>query len=162
MKRTIFWNVMPYHLVEVHFSGYFFDSLFNPEDGDRMFLWSISELLPYCLVLLSENTFITIILLHAVFSLLHRRPPGNPTEHVRSFDMKEKIKRRRQFEDFVNSKEAEVEHLKRQVSAGRMHMFKLENILDEEVTKLHSFFEGEKKYQAELQAHFHHLTKQVQ
>jgi DNA repair exonuclease SbcCD ATPase subunit len=73
--------------------------------------------------------------------------------------MKEKIKRRKQFEDFVNSKEAEVEHLKRQVSAGRMHMCDLQNILDEEANKLHSFFERDKKYLEELQAHVDHLTK---
>lgn len=75
--------------------------------------------------------------------------------------MKEKIKRRKELEDFVNSKEAEVEQLKREVSAGRMHMCQLENILDDQVNKLHSFFEGEKKYQAELKAHFDDLTKQV-
>lgn len=90
------------------------------------------------------------------------RPPGNPTEHVRSLDMKEKIKRKKQLEDFVNSKEVEVEQLKREVSAGRMHVCQLENILDDKVNKLHSFFEGEKKYQAELQAHFGHLTSVVE
>lgn len=75
--------------------------------------------------------------------------------------MKEKIKRRKQLEDFVNSKEVEVDQLKREVSAGRMHVCQLENVLDDQVKKLHSFFEGEKKHQAELQAHFDLLTKQV-
>lgn len=31
MKRTIFWDVIPYHLREVHFAGYFRGLLFNLE-----------------------------------------------------------------------------------------------------------------------------------
>ncbi|GFG32027.1 hypothetical protein Cfor_06829, partial [Coptotermes formosanus] len=46
------------------------------------------------------------------------RPPGKPTEHIRSYDMKEKIKRKDQLEAFVKTKEAELEQLRREVSNG--------------------------------------------
>jgi hypothetical protein len=68
MKSTVFWNVMPYSLVVVnqHFGGMYclylqgyrviqtrnqqkesrkLDSLFDPEDGDRMFLQNVDGLL---------------------------------------------------------------------------------------------------------------------
>ncbi|KDR09640.1 uncharacterized protein LOC110838588 [Zootermopsis nevadensis] len=90
------------------------------------------------------------------------RPPANLSEHVRSFDMKEKIKRRNEFEAFVSDKEAEVEKLKREVSDGRMRVWKLENVLNEQLNKLRSVYERENKYQAELQVHFDQLKEQVQ
>jgi chromosome condensin MukBEF ATPase and DNA-binding subunit MukB len=75
--------------------------------------------------------------------------------------MKEKIKRRNKLEAFVNSKEAEVEQLKRQVSDGRMHVRQLENVLDAQINQLHAVYEREKMYQAQLQVHFDQLTNQV-
>lgn len=106
--------------------------------------------------------FVFNILFNRMLSVLHRRPPANLSEHVRSFDMKEKIKRRNEFEAFVSDKEAEVEKLKREVSDGRKRVWKLENVLNEQLNKLRSVYEGENKYQAELQVHFDQLKEQVQ
>jgi predicted nucleic acid-binding Zn-ribbon protein len=75
--------------------------------------------------------------------------------------MKVKIERRNQLKAFVSDKEAEVEKLKREVSDGRLHVRQLENVLNVQLNKLHSVYEREKKYQAELEVHFDHLTKQV-
>jgi chromosome segregation ATPase len=75
--------------------------------------------------------------------------------------MKEKIKRKNEFEAFVSDKEAEVEKLKTEVSDGRMHVSQLENVLNAQLNTLHSVHERENKYQAELQVHLDQLTKQV-
>lgn len=96
------------------------------------------------------------------FVVSHRRPPGKPTEQVRSFDMQEKIKRKKQLEAFVKSKEAEMEELRREVSNGRMHIQDLDSVLNTQVNKLLAVYTREKQYQAELQSHFDQLTKEVQ
>jgi len=96
------------------------------------------------------------------FVVLHRRPPGKPTEQVRSFDMQQKIKRKEQLESFVKSKEAELEQLRREVANGRLHIKDLDSVLETQVNKLLSFYMREKQYQAELQSHLDQLTKEVQ
>jgi hypothetical protein len=75
--------------------------------------------------------------------------------------MKEKIKRKNQFEAFVSDKEAKVEKLKREVLEGRIHVSQLENILDAQLSRLNFVYQREKHYQAELQGHFEQLIKQV-
>lgn len=90
------------------------------------------------------------------------RPPGKPTEHIRSFDMKEKIKRKKQLEVFVKSKEAELEQLRREVSDGRMRIQELDSVLDTQINKLLSVYMREKQCQAELQNCLDQLSKEVQ
>ena len=92
----------------------------------------------------------------------HRRPPGKPTEQVRSFDVEEKLKRKNQLEAFVKTKEAELEQLRREVSHGRMHIQDLDSVLDIQINKLLSVYMSEKQYQAELESHLDQLTKEMQ
>lgn len=76
--------------------------------------------------------------------------------------MREKIKRKKQLEAFVKSKEDELEQLRREVSNGRMNIQDLDSVLDTQVNKLLSVYVREKQYQAELQSHLDQLTKEVQ
>ena len=110
-----------------------------------------------------ENSVWTLLIMSlSCFLVSYRRPPGKPTEQVRSFDMQEKIKRKKQLEAFVKSEEAELEQLRREVSNGRTHIQDLDRVLDTQVNKLLSVYMREKQYQAELQSHLDQLTKEVQ
>jgi hypothetical protein len=76
--------------------------------------------------------------------------------------MKEKIKRKKQLEVFVKSKEAELEQLRREVSDGRMRIQELDSVLDTQINKLLSVYMREKQCQAELQNCLDQLSKEVQ
>lgn len=87
MKRTIFWDVIPYHLGEVHLAGYFLGLLFNPEGGDRMFLWSISKLFPDYMMLHSRRHYLSSSLFCCMLCSVccigdHLGTPQNMSDHL--------------------------------------------------------------------------------
>lgn len=116
----------------------------------------------YSKIFLENSVWTLMIILLFCFVVSHRRPPGKPTEHIRSYDMKEKIKRKDQLEAFVKTKEAELEQLRREVSNGRMCIQKLDSVLDTQTNKLLSVYMREKQCQAELQSCLDQLTKEMQ
>ncbi|PSN41707.1 hypothetical protein C0J52_07767 [Blattella germanica] len=89
------------------------------------------------------------------------RPPGNPEEHMRSLDIHEKLKIKKELESLVEEREAAVQKLMAEVKAGRSHALHLETKLATAIDRMKNTCIEEKNKQSVLEAKWKLLTKEV-
>ena len=93
--------------------------------------------------------------------MLNRRPPGNPTKHMKSFDMHEKLQIQRELLEQACEKEASVNHLMIEVRTGRGDILKLDKTVSDNIGRLLELTEVHRIIQSSLEAQMEKCALEV-